>query len=351
VGSALVTEPRADPQLNGSILEAIDDAGLRYVSDDRPGIRRRRQGRGFSYIGTDGRPVSPKVRQRIEGIVIPPAWTDVWISPISNGHIQATGRDAKGRKQYRYHPRWREVRDTAKYERLAEFGEMLPDLRDRVDADLRRPGLPWDKAVALVVRLLDTTLIRVGNPEYAETNESYGLTTLRDEHVEVDGATIEFDFVGKGGLPRRVMLADRRLARVIKRCSELGGQELFAFVDSGHVLDIGSGDVNDYLRTQTGADITSKDFRTWGGSKAAATALAISRPPRSKTEADKQIIAAIDVAAEVLGNTRTVCRNCYVHPAVVTSFEDGTLQRHWERARTVGHLDRGERTLLKVLNN
>jgi DNA topoisomerase-1 len=327
----------------------IEVPGLRYVCDQSPGIRRRRQGRGFSYVDADGRPVSPEIRRWIESIVIPPAWTDVWICPQPNGHILATGRDAKGRKQYRYHPRWREVRDETKFDRMAEFGAILPGLRDQIDDDLRRRGLPKEKAVALVVGLLDATLIRVGNSEYAATNESYGLTTLRPDHVDVDGQVVEFDFVAKGGLPRRVTLEDRRLARVVRHCSELGGQELFAFVDHDDAVDIGSEDVNEYLRDRTGLDVTSKDFRTWGGTKAAATALAISRPPESPKEAERQIVAAVDVAAEVLGNTRSVARASYIHPAVFSGFADGSLQQHWQRVREAGRLDRGERTVLRLL--
>jgi DNA topoisomerase-1 len=327
----------------------IEVPGLRYVCDQSPGIRRRRQGRGFSYVDADGRPVSPETRRWIESIVIPPAWTDVWICPQPNGHILATGRDAKGRKQYRYHPRWREVRDETKFDRMAEFGGILPGLRDQIDADLRLRGLPKEKAVALVVGLLDATLIRVGNSEYAATNESYGLTTLRPDHVDVDGQVVEFDFVAKGGLARRVTLEDRRLARLVRRCSDLGGQELFAFVDHDDAVDIGSEDVNEYLRDRTGLDVTSKDFRTWGGTKAAATSLAISRPPESAKEAERQIVAAVDVAAEVLGNTRSVARASYVHPAVFSGFADGSLQQHWQRARESGRLDRGERTVLRLL--
>jgi DNA topoisomerase-1 len=323
--------------------------GLRYVCDQSPGIRRKRQGRGFAYVDADGRPVDPEIRRWIESIVIPPAWTEVWICPQPNGHILATGRDVKGRKQYRYHPRWREVRDKTKFHRMAEFGAVLPGLREQVDADLQLRGLPREKAVALVVRLLDSTLIRVGNSEYAATNESFGLTTLRSDHVEVDGPVVEFDFVGKSGLPRRLSLEDKRLARLVRRCSELEGQELFAFLEDGNPVDIGSEDVNLYLRDRTGLDVTSKDFRTWGGTKAAATALAISRPPDSPKEAERQIVAAVDVAAEVLGNTRSVARTSYIHPAVFSGFADGSLQQHWQRARESGRLDRGERTVLRLL--
>jgi DNA topoisomerase I len=330
-------------------MTTIELPGLRYVCDQSPGIRRRRQGRGFSYVDADGRPVSAETRRWIESIVIPPAWTDVWICPQPNGHILATGRDAKGRKQYRYHPRWREVRDETKFDRMAQFGAILPGLRDQVDADLRLRGLPKEKGVALVVGLLDATLIRVGNSEYAATNESYGLTTLRTDHVEVDGPVVEFDFVAKGGLPRRVTLEDKRLARLVRRCSDLGGQELFAFVDRDDAVDIGSDDVNEYLRERTGLEVTSKDFRTWGGTKAAATALAISRPPDSPKEAERQIVASVDVAAEVLGNTRSVARASYIHPAVFSGFADGSLQEHWQRSREAGRLDRGERTVLRLL--
>jgi DNA topoisomerase-1 len=275
----------------------------------------------------------------------------VWVCPQPNGHILATGRDAKGRKQYRYHPRWRQVRDETKFDRMAEFGAVLPGLRDQVDADLRLRGLPREKAVALVVGLLDATLIRVGNSEYAATNESFGLTTLRSDHVEVEGPVVEFDFVAKGGLPRKLTLEDRRLARLVRRCSELGGQELFAFIEGDLAVDIGSQDVNEYLRERTGLDATSKDFRTWGGTKASATALAISRPPDSPKEAERQMVAAVDVAAEVLGNTRTVARASYIHPAVFSGYADGSLQQHWQRARESGRLDRGERTVLRLLGD
>jgi DNA topoisomerase-1 len=332
-------------------MSTIKVPGLAYVCDQSPGIRRRRHGRGFSYVDATGHAVDPETRKWIESIVIPPAWTEVWICPQPNGHILATGRDAKGRKQYRYHPRWREVRDETKFHRMTEFGAVLPGLRDQIDADLQLRGLPKDKAVALVVKLLDATLIRVGNSEYATTNESFGLTTLRNDHVDVDGPVVEFDFIAKSGLPRRLTLEDKRLARLVRRCSELGGQELFAFVECGDAVDIGSADVNQYLRDRTGLEVTSKDFRTWGGTKSAATALAISRAPESPKEAERQIVAAIDVAAEVLGNTRTVARASYIHPAVFSGFADGTLQQHWQRARDAGRLDRGERTVLRLLSD
>jgi DNA topoisomerase-1 len=333
-------------------LCAADEAGLRYVSDATPGLRRLRRGRGFSYVDADGEVVSDAERTRIEAIVIPPAWTDVWICPRRDGHILATGRDARGRKQYRYHPRWREVRDGAKYEQLAAFGGLLPDLRKQVDADLRRRGFPREKGLALVVRLLDDSLIRVGNDEYAVANQSFGLTTLKPEHVEVGADEVSFDFVAKGGMPRRMTLHDRALAKVVKQCSELGGQELFAYRDDdGAVVDVGSADVNDYLREITSAAITAKHFRTWGGTCVAGATLALGREPRSEREAERQIVAAVDVAAEVLGNTRTVCRSCYVHPAVLDAHRAGELQARWRAARETARLDRAERMVLKVLED
>jgi DNA topoisomerase-1 len=334
-------------------LDAASEAGLRYVSDELPGIRRVRRGRGFSYVDADGRTVTdPKVRARIDAIVIPPAWTDVWICAKVDGHIQATGRDARGRKQYRYHTRWREFRDANKYDRLGEFGALLPSIRTRVDRDLALPGFPREKALALVVRLLDDTLIRVGNDEYAVNNESYGLTTLLPEHVDVVADRVEFEFVGKGGLDRRVTVHDRKLAKIVRQCNELGGQELFAYRDDARgVQDVGSADVNAYLREITGAEVTAKHFRTWGGTCVAGAALALCRPPRSDGEAEKQIVGAIDVAAEVLGNTRTVCRNCYVHPTVVSAYREGELVDRWKAARATSRLDRSERMVLSLLED
>lgn len=328
------------------------DAGLRYSGDDRPGMRRIRRGRGFSYVGPDGETVGGRQRKRIEAMVIPPAWTDVWINPDPLGHILATGRDARGRKQYRYHPRWRALRDANKFDRLSEFGAALPGLRRRIDADLRSSGMPREKALALVVRLLDDTMIRIGNPEYVEANGSFGLTTMRPDHVEVDRSTIEFNFVGKSGLTHRVRLDDQRLARVINRSSELGGQELFAFrADDGSIIGIDSGAVNDYLAELTGHEVTSKDFRTWGGTCSAGAALVVAREPADDRAADQQILAAVDVAAQVLGNTRTVCRNCYVHPAVLEAHRRGSLQEHWRRARSSEHFDRAERMILSILQD
>jgi DNA topoisomerase I len=332
-------------------LQTANEAGLRYVSEDMPCIRRRRRGKGWQYLGVDGKTITDAdERARIEAIAVPPAWTDVWICPRADGHILAVGRDARGRKQYRYHPRWREVRDETKFERMTEFGAVLPDIRNETDAHLRLRGLPREKVLALVVRLLDETLIRVGNDEYAEENESYGLTTLRQEHVDVNGATVVFDFAGKGGAERQVALKDARLARIVHQCHELGGQELFAYEDEeGSTVDVGSTDVNDYLRDLTADDYTAKDFRTWGGTVEAARTLAELGEPASRKEAEKNVLISIDRAAEKLGNTRAVCRSSYVHPSIPDAYLDGDLLDRWRKARSAGTLDRGERTVLALL--
>ena len=332
-------------------LSDADDAELFYVTDESPGITRRRRGKGFSYHHPDGAAVDADTKAWIETeIVIPPAWTDVWISPLRDGHILATGRDARGRKQYRYHPRWREVRDANKYGRMLEFGGDLPDLRKRVDADLSRRGMGAEKVLAAVVRLLDETLIRVGNEEYAASNESFGLTTITPEHVEVNGSEIAFEFTGKGGIELATSLRDRRLAQIVKRCEELPGHDLFKFVDGdGTPVDVTSTDVNLYLREITGQPFTAKDFRTWGGTVVAAETLADLGPASTEKEAEANIIAAVDAAAEALGNTRAVCRSCYVHPQVTEAYKDGFLHEAWRSARSSGALRRGERAVLKVL--
>jgi DNA topoisomerase I len=332
-------------------LTAADEAGLYYVNDARPGITRRKQGKGWSYRRPDGTVIDdPAERAWIDAIVIPPAWTDVWISPVPDGHILATGRDTKGRKQYRYHPRWREVRDGNKYDRMADFGSALPCIRTRLDEDLSRRGLPRDKVLGAVVRLLDETLIRIGNAEYAEENDSYGLTTLQDDHANVEGSLLQFEFRAKSGVEQEVELRDRRLARIVKACQDLPGEELFQYLDDdGSVVDVSSGDVNEYLRQVTGGSFTAKDFRTWGGSVTAAEALVDLGAPRSKTDAKKKIVAAIDVAADRLGNTRTVCRNCYVHPRVTESYEDGKLFDAFEKADEGERLSHSEVAVLDLL--
>jgi DNA topoisomerase-1 len=300
---------------------------LRYVTDDRPGIRRLRSGKRFRYRNADGRPVKDaETLRRIHTLAIPPAWTDVWICPLPNGHLQATGRDDRGRKQYRYHPRWRQVRDETKYDRMIAFGLALPRLRARVEADLAQSGLPRSKVLATVVRLLETTLIRVGNEEYARSNHSFGLTTLHDQHVTIAGETVHFAFRGKSGVRHRIDVRDRRLARVVRRCRDVPGQELFQYVDEEgkrHAVD--SADVNEYLREVAGEAFTAKDFRTWSGTVLAAMALQEFRAFDSQAQARRNVVAAVEAVAKRLGNTPSVCRKCYVHPAVVGAYLDGTL--------------------------
>jgi DNA topoisomerase I len=334
------------------VLCDADEAGLFYVSDGRPGITRRRCGKGFTYRLPDGTTVPPDERARIEAIAIPPAWEDVWICPLPDGHIQATGRDDRGRKQYRYHPRWREVRDANKYDRLAAFGANLPDLRARLEDDLAKRGLPEERVLAAVVKLLDETLIRVGNDEYADANESFGLTTIEGEHVDVEGSTITFEFTGKGGIEQAVSLRDRRLASIVAACQDLPGEDLFGYVDGdGRAVDVTSTMVNDYLRSICGSNVTAKDFRTWGGTVSAAELLAELPLPDSEREAKSNELIALDAAAAKLRNTRTVCRNCYVHPRVPESYRDGELQEAWKRARGAARFSRAERTVLTLLQS
>jgi DNA topoisomerase-1 len=318
---------------------SAEEADLRYMTDAVPGIRRRRAGKGFVYIGPDNERISDSGRLAwIKALAIPPAWTEVWISPIQRGHLQATGRDARGRKQYRYHPRWRKVRDGSKYARLMEFARALPRIRRRTDRDLRRRGLPREKVLALVVRLLEATLIRVGNDEYARENRSYGLSTMRDRHVEVRGATLRFTFRGKGGKEHDIDVRDERLARVVRQVQELPGQTLFQYRDAdGARQEVTSGDVNDYLREISGDDFTAKDFRTWAGTVAAAMALEEFSEVDDEAGRKTAVVRAIETVAELLGNTPTVCRACYVHPDVLDAYLDGSLvDALAERARGVG---------------
>jgi DNA topoisomerase I len=297
------------------------------VTDTKPGIRRVKAARCFRYVDAEGRPVRDAATLgRIRSLAIPPAWTDVWICPNENGHIQATARDAKGRKQYRYHPRFRQVRDRSKYEHIIDFAQALPAIRGRVEADLSLPGLQRDKVLAAVVRLLETTLIRVGNEEYAKENHSYGLTTLLQRHVDVTGAHIHFRFRGKSGVKHDIDLDDARLAEIVRQCHELPGQELFQYLtDSGDWHDVDSADVNDYLHEIAGEEFTAKDFRTWSGTVLAATALAALSGFTSTAQAKKNIVRAVESVAHKLGNTKAVCRKCYVHPAVFEGYLDGTL--------------------------
>jgi DNA topoisomerase-1 len=307
--------------------ESAKAAGLRYVYDDQPGIMRVRRGKGFRYVTSDGAPVrDAKVLARIKSLVIPPAWNQVWICRDGNGHLQCTGRDAKGRKQSRYHPRWRAVRDETKYERMLLFGEVLPKIRERVEQDLARRGLPREKVLAAIVRLLETTYIRVGNAEYARTNKSYGLTTLRNRHVKVRGSKIHFNFAGKSGVEHAIDLNDRRLARIVKSCSDLPGYELFQYVDEDglpHTVD--ADDVNEYLREITGQHFTAKDFRTWAGTVLACAVLKEFEAFASATEAKRNVVQAIKRVAAELGNTPSVCRKAYVHPAVLECYMSGVL--------------------------
>jgi DNA topoisomerase-1 len=319
--------PPADPPPPPDPLEAARAAGLRYVNDDDPGIRRRQLGDRLVYRAPDGgRITDARTLHRIRALAIPPAWTDVWICANPDGHIQATGRDARGRKQYRYHARWRAVRDETKYHRMIEFGESLPAIRERVDADLASPGLPREKVLAAVVRLLELTYIRVGNEEYARLNRSFGLTTLRDRHVAIEGNRVHFRFRGKSGKVHETGIRDRRLARVIRACQDVPGQELFQYVDNdGERQAIDSSDVNDYLRAISGREITAKDFRTWAGTVLAFRALCALDPAASDTDAKRNLVAAIKDVAGRLGNTPAVCRKSYVHPGVVEAYLEGGL--------------------------
>jgi DNA topoisomerase-1 len=321
-------------------VESAKAAGLRYVSDTQPGIHRRRRGTGFQYIDTDGKPVRDKeTLARIKSLVIPPAWRDVWICTNPKGHLQVTGRDARGRKQSRYHPRWREVRDETKYERMTIFGAALPGIRERVEHDLSAPGMPRQKILATIVRLMEVTLIRVGNEEYARENHSYGLTTMRNKHVQVDGSSITFKFQGKSGVRHTVDINDRRLARIVQRCQDIPGYELFQYIDSeGAHRSVDSADVNEYLREMTNQDFTAKDFRTWAGTVLACTMLQEFEAFESQTQAKKNVVQAIKDVAARLGNTPSVCRKCYVHPAVLDSYFSGamikTVKKHVEEETT-----------------
>jgi len=317
----LTRDDRADP------VAAAERAGLRYVHDRQPGIKRRKSGKGFTYVGVNGKVVrDAPTLGRIRALVIPPAWTEVWICNNPSGHIQATGRDVKGRKQYRYHTRFREVRDETKYEKLFDFAAALPKIRARCEADLKTPGLSRDKVLAVVVSLLEQTLIRVGNEEYSRLNQSFGLTTLRDGHARIRGASVEFHFRGKSGKEHTVSLNDRRLAKIVKRCRDLPGDELFQYLaEDGTRRTIDSADVNEYLRAAAGEDFTAKDFRTFAGTVLAANALAEGGLASTQTASKRMIVAAIKATAERLGNTPAVCRKCYVHPGIFEAYQRGRV--------------------------
>jgi DNA topoisomerase-1 len=318
-------------------------AGLRYVSDSMPGIRRHRQGRGFTYVDPDGAVIRSKdALKRFKSLVIPPAWMDVWICPHEDGHLQVTARDARGRKQYRYHPRFRQHRDGTKFERMFEMSDVLWKIRERVESDIELPGLARDKIMATVVWLLETTLIRVGSDEYRKANKSFGLTTLRRRHVAVVGSEMRFEFRGKSGVAHAVSVADKRIARIVQRCQELRGEELFKYIDDeGKRQTVDAEDVNAYLQEVTGRDITAKDFRTWAGTMLVAETLRAIGPAGTKREAEKNIVAAVDITAKRLGNTRSVCRKYYIHPALIEAYLEGSVlpplpEKKWSKRKTRG---------------
>ena len=338
-------------------IMAAEEANLRYVSDEEAGYTRKRKGKGFAYYSASGEHIKDDtLRRRFKSLVIPPMWEDVWICRTKNGHIQATGYDAKGRKQYIYHDKWREVRDRAKFSSLVPFGEALPGLRERLEADLRRQGMPKEKLVAAIVKLLEATLIRIGNREYAETKGSYGLTTMRRRHVEVHGSSVDFEFVGKSGKEHHISLKDKRLAAIIKQSYEIPGYELFKYIDEDgekHVVD--SSDVNEYLQATTGQPFTAKDFRTWAATVLAAEVLCEGDCPDEVASRKKVTSTAIKDVAEHLGNTPAVCRSSYVHPLILEAFEEGSFHETFNqqlkkiRRRKLKRMSESEATVLEYL--
>lgn len=323
--------------INSDPVESAQVVGLKYVTDQQPGIKREQRRNKFVYIGVDGKTIQDQDEiRRIESLAIPPAYKDVWICPLANGHLQATGRDAKGRKQYRYHPLWRTVRDQTKFTRLIVFSKSLPTIREQIEQDLALRGLPKRKVLAAVVKLMELTRIRVGNEEYARTNQSYGLTTLQDEHVDIQGATIRFCFRGKSGVEHEIELNDRRLSKIVKRCQDIPGQDLFQYIDEENQYQtISSSDVNEYLKEISNQDFTAKDFRTWAGTVLAVTHLAEMELCNSETAAKKNITQAIKAVAAYLGNRPATCRKYYVHPAVLEAYLDqsfhNVMEEHAEK--------------------
>ena len=332
-------------------IKAAQSAGLRYTTDQSPGYRRRRRGLGFLYTSNDGRPLTDRREiARIKALVIPPAWDEVWICENPNGHLQTTGRDSRRRKQYRYHPRWRVVRDQVKYARLLEFAAKLPLIRKQVRKDMELRGLPRRKVLGTLVQLLEATLIRVGNQEYARHNNSFGLTTLRNRHAAVIGEKLSFEFRGKGGKVHVISLRDRRLAQIVRRCQELPGHELFQFLDeNGQHQSIDSGDVNEYLREIANEEFTAKDYRTWAGTVLATRTLQTFEPFKSQTEAKRNVVKAIEAVASKLGNTRSICRKCYIHPAVIDAYVDGTMLSTPKQRRTSAGLRPEEAAVVALL--
>jgi len=343
-----ITAPRAE------YVESAERAGLRHVTDSAKGIRRELVGDRFAYVGTDGKRITnERTLERIRALAIPPAWTDVWICPSPNGHLQVTARDAKGRKQYRYHPRYREIRDETKFDRMMDFSRVLPSVRATVEGHLGLRGLPREKVLATVVWLLERTLIRVGNMEYARDNESYGLTTLEGRHAAVRGAKVRFMFKGKSGKEHAVAVEDRRLARIVQRCQTLPGEQLFHYIDDeGERRDVDSGDVNEYLREIAGPGVTAKDFRTWAGTMLAAAALRDIGPAELERERKANIVQAVDQVAQALGNTRAVCRRYYIHPAILNEYMRGhvvSAAKKQKRERTESRLREDEVAVLRFI--
>jgi len=345
-GEAIFIDPQA----------AAREASLTYVNADSPGLRRKKRGQQFFFLDENGRQIrDTETLRRIRSLVIPPAWTDVWICPRASGHLQVVGRDARGRRQYRYHPRWREVRDSAKYEHVIAFAKALPQIRRRVARDLGRHAMSREKVLATVVRLLELTLIRVGNEEYAKQNQSFGLSTMRNRHVSVAGESIQFRFRGKSGKNHAIRLSDGQLARVIRRLQDLPGQRLFQYLNGDNSLhDVESGDVNAYLREISGADFTAKDFRTWAGTVLAAIALREMEKFENQAQAKRNVLAAVERTAAQLGNTPAVCRKCYVHPHIFEAYLDGSLatvakERADEKACSLSSLRPEEAAVLALL--
>jgi DNA topoisomerase-1 len=318
-------------------VSSAEAVGLLYVTDTMPGIRRRRHGRGFTYTDPDGNVIRDRAMlRRFRSLVIPPAWTEVWICPSPDGHLQVTARDGRGRKQYRYHPSFREHRDGVKFDRMIALSDVIQRIRERVESDIAKPDLPREKVMATIVWLLERTLIRVGTQEYAKANKSFGLTTLRTRHVQIDGSRLRFDFRGKSGVVHAVAVTDRRIARIVQRCAELPGYELFQYVDdAGQRQAVQAEDVNAYLREIAGREVTAKDFRTWAGTMIAAQALRDMGPARTKKDAERNVLKAIDLTASQLGNTRSVCRKYYIHPTLISAYLAGTVlppvpERTWK---------------------
>ncbi|RYE20513.1 MAG: DNA topoisomerase IB [Sphingobacteriales bacterium] len=332
--------------------------GLRYVADNMPGYTRKKAGKGWSFYDADGKVVKDKeLVTRFTKLVIPPAYTNVWISPHENGHLQFTGVDAAGRKQYRYHSEWNRIRNQSKYYRLQTFATHLPAIRQQADSDLARRNLDYRKVVALVVRLMELTSIRVGNESYKKLYGSFGLTTLQDKHVKIDGSSMRFEFKGKKGVYQKIALQSKKLSKLVKQCRDIPGKELFQFYnDSGERCTIGSGDINNYLKEITGEDFTAKDFRTWAGSVSALYAFKEAGEFTSMAQCKKNIVSVLDEVALNLGNTRTVCKKYYVHPTVIKSYEEGSIFKYIseldeKKDIKVSELNLAEKALLKILEN